>query len=82
MNEQTIYDDFLSVRNFVKTCFLQGLIDEQEFDKKYKATLEKYAKELVDDGWLDFVNAEISLLEYEKNDNKAMEENMYQGRSL
>lgn len=82
MNIQTIYEDFTSVRNFTKTCFLQGLIDQEEFDKKYKSTLDKYARELADGGFLDLAQAKVSLLQYEIDENKAMEENMYQGRSL
>jgi hypothetical protein len=79
MNTQTIYEDFASVRNFTKTCFLQGLIDQDEFDKKYKATLDKYARELADGGLFDYSQAVIKLMQYEFMDNGAMRENMYQG---
>ena len=82
MNTQTIYEDFASVRNFTRTCFLQGLIDHEEFKKKYKSTLDKYARELADGGFLDYSQAVIKLMLYEIDENKAMQENMYQGRSL
>ena len=82
MNTQTIYEDFASVRNFTRTCFLRGLIDDKTFEKEYDKVMDKYARELADGGFLDLAQAKVSLLQYEIDENKAMEENMYQGRSL
>lgn len=83
MNKQKIYDNFMSTLSLVKTCRLTGVIkDEREYDWQVKKVFDNYARQLADGGFLDYAQAKVDLIQYELNENKIMQDNMYQGRSL
>jgi hypothetical protein len=78
--QDKIIDDFLSVRNFNKTLYLNGLIDEKQLDKAQKETMSKYAYMLSGHDENELVYSIIQLEQAEAEENKITSEYAFLGR--